>query len=378
VYGTPAFEGRRVVVTGAAGFLGRHLAASLVAHGAEVVGLDLRACPVAGVRSVVGDVTADGPAWDVCVGADLVVHAAAIVAEAGDRRQFVAVNVGGTRQAALAAVRGGVGRFVHVSSIVVYGDACPPGDRVREDAPLQATGGPYTDTKIAAEHAVLSVAVEHGLAVTVVRPGDIYGVGSIPWVERPLALMGRGLFPLVDAGRGLMSPVHVDDVVAGVLRAALVPHAAGRVYNLAGAPVAARHFFAHHAEHLDVRLRSLPRQAVRGAASVAGVGARLAGRPLPFSVEAIEYVTHAAGYATDRAGDELGWQPTVSLDAGMTATLAAYPRGQRTRRRLVRAGRGRDPATLAGTPVSCDAPPAGGASLAGPAPPSRRPERTAT
>jgi 2-alkyl-3-oxoalkanoate reductase len=315
----------RVAVTGAAGFLGSHLAARYRDLGAEVVALDLVAPALDGVTWVPCDVTADGPAWAALDGLDVVVHTAAIVAEVGDPSRFVAVNVAGSRRAAHAAARQGVGRFVHVSSTTVYGASCAPGSMTAEDAPLVPTGGLYTDTKIAAEHAVLHVAAEHGLAVTVVRPGDIYGVRSQPWIERPLALAARGLLPLVDGGRWWLSPTHVDDVVDGIIRAAAAPHAAGRAYNLAGPPVPVRDFFGHHARHLGVSLPSLPRAVVRALGVGAEVGARWLGGTPPFAASSLEYVTHAGGYASDRAREELGWEPRVPLEDGLARTLAAYP-----------------------------------------------------
>jgi nucleoside-diphosphate-sugar epimerase len=321
----------RVAITGGTGFLGSHLATHYRDLDAEVAALDLEPPAIPGVRGVACDVTVDGPGWDGLDGADLVIHTAAIVAEAGDPERFVAVNVGGTRRAALAAASRGVGRFLHVSSITVYGERCAPGAMTDEDAPLVPTGRPYTDTKIAAEHAVLSVAAAHGLATTIVRPGDIYGIGSTPWVERPLALAARGLLPLVDGGRWLLSPTHVDDVVAGIVRAAAAPHAAGRAYNLAAPPVPVRDFFGHHARHLGVSLRSVPAPVVRLAGAGAELGSRWLGRPAPFGAASVEYVTHAGGYASDRARSELGWEPRVDLGEGMARTLAAYPSGPRRR-----------------------------------------------
>ncbi len=315
----------RVAVTGAAGFLGSHVAAHYRDTGAEVVALDIVAPDLDEVTWVPCDVTADGPGWEAFAGADVVVHTAAIVAEAGDPARFVAVNVEGSRRAALAAARRGVGRFVHISSITVYGARCAPGSMTAEDAPLVPSGGLYTDTKIAAEHAVLHVAAEHGLAATIVRPGDIYGVRSQPWIERPLALAARGLLPLVDGGRWWLSPTYVDDVVDGIVRAAAAPHAAGRVYNLAAPPVPVRAFFGYHARHLGVTLPSMPRAVVRALGVGAEVGGRWLGRTPPFSASSMEYVTHAGGYASDRAREELGWEPRVPLEEGMARTLAAYP-----------------------------------------------------
>lgn len=314
---------RRVVVTGAAGNIGRALVDAYLARGAEVTAIDLAELHDPRVHALRADLTRPGDWEQQLAGADLVLHAAAIVAESGDRDRFVAVNVLGARRVAEAAAEAGVARLVHLSSIVVYGNRWPAGSLRTESDPLVPTGAPYTDTKIAAEHAVLAVAAERDLAVTIVRPGDVYGPRSVPWVLRPLALMRRRQFLLIDGGRWPLSPIHLDDLVTGILAAGDAEVAAGRTYNLAGPPVSARSFFTHHARHTGTRLRSLPRPAALAAAELTARAAALTGRSAPFGPEAIEYVTHPGGYAGDRAARELGVGTTIPLEQGLPACLVA-------------------------------------------------------
>jgi nucleoside-diphosphate-sugar epimerase len=319
----PAPGRRRIAVTGAAGFLGGALLDALVGRGDDVLAIDLVPVTRPGVRSIVADVAADGPWVEAFVGCDLVVHAAAIVAETGDRARFEAVNVGGTRRVCEAAADADVERVLHVSSVVVYGDRFPRGTMRDEDDPLVPTGGPYTDTKIAAEHAALAAAHDRRFDLTIVRPGDVYGVGSVPWVERPLRLLRQGLFVLVDGGVWPLSPVHVDDVVAGLLAAIDRDAARGRIYNLAGPPVRCREFFAHHAAHVGRPLVSLPRPAAAAMTRAVAGAARRLGRVPPIAPEALEFVTHPGGYDGGRAARELGWTPRVPLEEGLPRTLTA-------------------------------------------------------
>ena len=308
----------RAVVTGSSGFLGRAFARALVAGGAEVVGLDC--------------VPADAP-WDTRVcdlsrpgdwrhtldGADLVVHTAARVGEAGTRRQFRAQNVEATRLVVEAS--GGAGRLLHLSSIVVHGlefpDPCP------EAHGVQPTGNPYTDTKIAAEHAVLEAVAAGRVRATVIRPGDVYGPGSRQWTVRAVGMLRAGTFALVDGDRGVLSPVYVTDVVAGGLAAAGHPDGEGEVFHITGGEgVSPRVFFGHYARMLGVRLRSVPPGVACVAAPLVATAARAVGRVPPLSGRTLEYVTHPGTYAIDKAARVVGWRPAVSLDEGMARTEA--------------------------------------------------------
>ena len=306
----------RAVVTGGAGFLGARVVAALRERGDDVVALDVRPAP--GVTP--GDVTVPGEWTRALDGADLVVHTAALVGEQGRRGTFLDVNVGGTAVVLAAARAQAVGRVVHLSSIVVHGAAFPVlPDGVPEDDPVRPTGNPYTDTKIASEHLALQAAAQ-GLPVTVVRPGDVYGPGSAQWTVRPVQMMRAGRFMLVDGGRGVLSPVHVEDLVAGLLLAADVPAAVGQVVHLsAAAGVTAADYFGRYAGLLGLRLRSVPSAVLRAVGPVAELAAA-AGRDLPFSARTLEYISHPGHYSVAKARVLLGWSPLTSLDEGIERT----------------------------------------------------------
>lgn len=293
------------VVTGSAGFLGERFCAALTAAGYAVTGLDVR--PSA-ATTLVGDLTADGPWQDAVAAADLVVHTAAVVGEKGSWDRFRAVNVGGTARVLAAAT----GRVLHLSSIVVHGSSFP--DQVTEDAPVQPTGNPYTDTKIASEHLALQAAAA-GRAVTVVRPGDVYGPGSVPWTIRPVEMLKR--HQLAAFSGGVLSPVYVDDVVAGGLAAARSDAGLGQVFHLSGGVgVPPAEFFGHYARMLGRRLPVLPLPVVRAAAAPLS----LLGDRAPLSRRTLEYVTHPGTYSIAKARDLLGWEPEVDLEEGMRRT----------------------------------------------------------
>jgi nucleoside-diphosphate-sugar epimerase len=184
---TGRFAGRRAAVTGAGGFIGGAVCAALAAEGAEVVGVDVApelapAAREAGAETAVADVT-DRAAMDrVLEGADLVVHAAAYVREWGPMAEFVRVNARGSATVLDAAQAAGASRCLQISSVVVYGYHDP--SEQTEERFRRAYGIPYIDTKAASDR----LACRRGAVV--IRPGDVYGPGSIPWIVRPLELAG--------------------------------------------------------------------------------------------------------------------------------------------------------------------------------------------
>ena len=206
----------RVCITGAAGFIGRTLAREWRAGGAEVVGIDLVDDPEQQITG--GDISRRGSWQRAAEGCDVVVHTAALVGMPSDTSRFWEINVRGTRLALEAARDGGAKRFVHLSSVVTFGLDFPDG--VDESWPVRPTGVAYSDTKIASEQVVLQAHAAGEIEVTVVRPGDVYGPGSRPWTILPLEYLRRRRFVLPARGRGIHSPIYVDDLVAGIIRAA--------------------------------------------------------------------------------------------------------------------------------------------------------------
>ena len=292
-----------VAVTGAAGFIGAALCQRLEADGHRVIGVD-----VAGDVDRRADVADPSSTIAALAGADVVVHAAAIVGELGTMEDHVRVNVGGTRNVLDAAAGR---RAVVLTSVAVWGYEFTRD--VREDSPPHPCGVPYVDTKGAAE----VLALRRG--ATVIRPGDVYGPRSGPWTVRPLDLMRAGRFFLPAPGDGLITPVYIDDLVDAIVRAVREPRAAGRAYTVwDGEPVSALVFFSHLARMLGMTVRCLPRPLLHAAVR-AGELARL--KP-PMGARALTFVSRRAVYPNARAREELGWTPAVGIEEGMRRTEA--------------------------------------------------------
>ncbi len=310
-----SLEGARVAVTGAGGFIGAATVRRLLETGAEVVGIDVAPAVAAaiaesGAEAVTCDVTDPAGLGRALAGCDLVVHTAAYVHEGGTMEEFVRVNVGGTAAVLDAASAAGVDRVVHVSSVVVYGYHAP-GEQ-DESAHMRSYGIPYIDTKSASDR----LARRRGAVV--VRPGDVYGPRSIPWLVRPLELARAGRLAVPDAGDGTMLPVYVDDLVDALLAAALRGEAGEAYTAWDGAPVSFHDYFTRIAA---IASAAPPRRLPRAVLDLAGAAmerwAAARGHPPAFTSRSATFIDRRGSASNERARSELGWEPQVTLDEGL-------------------------------------------------------------
>jgi nucleoside-diphosphate-sugar epimerase len=319
----------KVFVTGAAGFIGSALVRGCRLAGMTAAGVD-RVAPTGDPELVAGD-TLEPARWQhALAGVDVVVHTAAVVSNAVDLDEQWRVNVLGTRRVLQAAAAAGVRRFVHLSSVRAFSDLGFP-DGVTEDHPVRPDGNPYVDTKIAGEQVVLQAHAAGELETVVIRPADVYGPGSQPWVVKPLDLMASGQFLLPAMGRGVFSPLHVDDLVRGLLLAIEHPAAAGQVITLTGPrPVSTREYFGALARAAGRRgpVLVLPTVVGVGLAAVADRVNRARGRRNEVNPGTVRYLSRTGSYSGEKARRVLGYRPEVDLDQGM-AQVADWLRGTR-------------------------------------------------
>ena len=323
---TFALTGRTVAITGVRGFIGRHLARRCLSMGLRVRGLDLDdggrfRLEEPDITFLAGDINNEEDVQRLCEGAGVVIHAAAVVREGGDPALFQRVNVEGTRTVARTALDHGVQRFVQISSVMVYGYRFEDG--IDEQAELKGEGNPYCQTKIDSER----VAMEHHetgtFDVITIRCGDVYGPGSIPWTVRPVQMMRWRIFSRVSGGRGIMSPVFIDNLVDGILLAVQSDYG-GEAFNISdGVAITFRDFFNHYAQMLGGRwMPSFPGGLMKPGIRLANGMLRLVGvKPLVYP-DFVDFVSRRGGYSTDKARRMLGYEPAVSLDDGMKLTQA--------------------------------------------------------
>ena len=318
-----------VLVTGAAGFTGGHLARMLAARGDTVramVRQPARAAELSalGVEVVPGDLRERSAVESAMRGVEVVYHVAALYREAGlPEREYFAVNAGAVGDLIEAAAAAGARRLVHCSTVGVHGDVeRPPAD---EDAPFRP-GDVYQRSKVEGERVAREAAARTGLEVVIARPTGIYGPG-----DRRLLKLFRGVarrqFLFLGSGDIFYHLTYIADLVEGFRLCADTPAAAGRTYILAGGEVttlvALVRIIAEEAGVPPPRLH-LPVWPFWAAGVVCeAVCAPLRIAP-PIYRRRVDFFTKSRAFEIGRARRELGYAPRVGLREGIRRTLAWY------------------------------------------------------
>ena len=314
----------RVFITGAGGFIGRSLVKRLQAEGHRVTALLMP-----GEREMFSEIEiarrdlteTESDLAGLLEGHDAVVHLAGAVGFQS-WEACRSINVEGTRRVAAAAVAAGVRRFLHMSSVSVYGRV--PNVPLTEESPLRAIGDPYGDTKIQAEILLREREAAGELELTVLRPTVVYGRGDRKFALNLLGLVRSGRAVLPGDGRNRVDLVHVDDL-AELATAALASRAAiGRSYNVANPDNPSLGELVRELARLmgvELELRYIPFPIAFAAAFLAEQAARLTGRAPRLSRYSVRVIGRSYFYIADRAMKELAFKPSIGLFEGMKDAL---------------------------------------------------------
>jgi nucleoside-diphosphate-sugar epimerase len=318
-------SGARVAITGATGFLGGHLVRELGARGVSVVSVVRHLDERAPANAVAIDAVLATP--DLLAGVDAIVHAAAVRHRHGvDASAYRAANVGLVERL-LRAAGGRVRRFVHVSSVGVYG--FPKNLPITEAHPY-APVTLYSSTKVEAEKLARRVAREVGVELVIVRPTIVYGPGDTNgMLDKTARMIRAGSYRIVGDGENVLHHTFVSDIVDGVDLAVKSPAAAGEDFILAGPEtITLRHFSELVARTVG---RKLPRiriplgfaRAVATAVDVATYrGIAFAESEPPINNEKLDVMTRPISFDPAKARRLLGYAPRVRYEDGIPRALA--------------------------------------------------------
>ena len=324
----------KVLVTGAAGFIGGHLVDKLVERGDEVRALvrpdgdtsHLRT----GVEIMSGDLTDAASLKCAVRSMQVVYNVAAKTGPWGLEEAYRAVNVQGLADLIQAAMDAGVQRIVHTSSITVYGHHL--NGIVTEGYPYGAENNPYSRTKIAGEKLISNLVKEYGAPVVVVRPAWVYGPRDIASFSRFVHLVESGKGFIIGTGKNIVPVVYVRDVVQGLIKAGDAgDQVVGRVYNLADDRHVTQAEYLNtiaNALHVPHVSRKLPFSAVYLAGRTAealwqAMGRRKAAPP-PLTTYGVTLLGGNQQFSIDRARRELGYAPEFDVKRGVGEGVRWY------------------------------------------------------
>jgi UDP-glucose 4-epimerase len=316
----------KVLVTGATGFVGRHLCELLVQNGYDVTGTtrseDTGFGPSAWRLMSIGDIGGEVEWAPLLRDVDYVVHLAARVHVMHEQEHdplaaFRRVNVAGTDRLLRSAGEQGVKRVVFVSTIKVHGEGTQ-GVPYKSDDTLAPTD-PYGQSKLEAEQVLERLGRELGIETSVIRPPLVYGSGVGGNFIRLMRLVARGIplpFGRIDNARSLVYVGNLCDLVCECLAN---PRAAGEQFLVSdNADMSTKQLVQNIAAAMSKpsRLLPVPAALLRGAAKLIGRG------------EEVSRLTDSLQVDIADTIETLGWTPPVSPEEGIRTTVQWYERQQ--------------------------------------------------
>ncbi|WP_242393339.1 NAD-dependent epimerase/dehydratase family protein [Anaeromyxobacter oryzisoli] len=321
-----------VLVTGATGLLGGHVAGLLRDRGEQVRALvrpeeDASGLAGMGVELQRGDL-ADVPSLHASVrGVRRVVHCAARTGPWGPRAEYAVANVRGVKALLEAALAAGVERFVHVSSAIVVGTDA--GGSLDETAPFKPEPNPYSWSKIEGERIVQDAIRARRAPAVIVRPGLVYGPRDRGSFGRFAALIEQRRMVVMGSGENHLPLAYVGDVAEGIVRASETQRAEGHTYFLVNDELVTQNDYLRAiAAELGVEAprRHVPYRAALLVAAAAEHATRSLRRPgpPPLTRFGVRLLGGENRPSIRRAREDLGFEPRVSMMEGVREGVAWY------------------------------------------------------
>jgi dihydroflavonol-4-reductase len=322
----------RIFLTGGSGFIGSRLAPLAVQSGHAVTVVTpvnnahekarCDALTQAGIKVVVAPLEDSAVIARELQGQDVVIHLAAAQHEAqAPESYFHKVNVDGTRNLLELAAKAAIKRFVHGSTIGVYGSAAA--GSLNEDSPL-APDNPYGRTKAAAEKVVREF--NSPMEWTIVRISETYGPADMRLLKLFKGVK-KGRFPVLGDGKNLHQVIYVDDLSRGLLAACASPAAPKQTVVLAGSEKITTNDMVNAVRDAVGSNKSVPHVPIWpfvAAAHVFEATFSPLGLKPPLHRRRLDFFRKSFYFSNERAATVLNFRPRVSFHTGARNTAEWY------------------------------------------------------
>ena len=316
---------RRVFLTGGSGFAGRNIIRHYLRAGAEVMAL-VRSEKAQETVSKLGAIPVRGELIDaslggVMSGCDLLIHAAANTDHGYASTQQWQANVDGTQRLFATAKAAGIPRAIHLSTESVLLTGKPLRDATEVlPLPVRFVGG-YSKTKALAEQAALAQASDD-FSVMVVRPRFVWGKDDTTALPMLMTAVKAGQFAWIAGGNYLTSTTHIDNLCAGIHRAVEFGRNREIYFITDGEPHRFRDFVTRllATQQIIAPEKQVPRWLVKTLAVLGDVAFNVSGGRIKSPVNMQIFATSAVEVTLNitKARDELGYQPVISIEQGMS------------------------------------------------------------
>ena len=326
----------KVLVTGAAGFLGGHLVDMLVEQHYDVRAMlrpaehGDRLYALKDVEVMLGDMTDEASLKRAVKGVQRVFHVAAKTGPWGLESAYRATNVQGVANLIHASLDAGVQRIVHTSSITVYGHHLQ--GIVTEDEVFQVEDNPYSRTKVASERLIANLVKDEGAPVVIARPGWIYGPRDMASFGRFVSMIEAGKGFILGSGKNIVPVVYVRDVAQGLIKAGEAgDETIGRAYTIADDRRVTQAKYLNtiadclQVPHVRLHLPYGPMYAAGRSAELAwqAMGRQDAASP-PVTSYGVTLLGRDSIFSIGRARRELGYEPSFDLAHGVAEGVRWY------------------------------------------------------
>lgn len=319
----------RVLLTGATGFLGSHIAEQLVARGDTVRAFVRKSSKVDALKSLGAEIAygvlEHGKGIEEALSdVDAVIHCAGVV-KALEAQTYHEVNAGGTQHIvdAIRKTNTKLKRFVLISSLEAFGPSRDGGHIPVESEPCNPPTH-YGRSKVAAERVALAIKDE--VPVTILRPTGIYGPRDTEMYQFYQAA-AKGVMPLIAPRDGTFTVVYGPDCAAAALKALDVEHASGSIYFVSDGQI----YTWAEGERIFRRIfgrvvaLQIPRPIVKLAAAGAELVQRIRKQPGTFNRDKLGMLlAKHMNCSSEALQKDLGWKPTVFFEDGSRVTVDWY------------------------------------------------------